>query len=108
MESPNKKIKELIPFLPKKDIQFAEKYFVARDFQALKEIVDSSIIRIKKSLSSETPKEEYLSIDLDKLYTLQSTVDAYIILIGDIDDEVYENDDEGALDCNNFEESFYD
>ena len=98
--SPNQKIQGLISFLPSKDIPIAKKHFINRDIDLLKELVDSAIYKIKKNLKSESPREDYLKLDLDKLYELQSTINAYLILIGDVDDTVYEDEDDEGLNPN--------
>ena len=98
--SPNQKIQGLISFLPSKDIPIAKKHLINRDIDLLKELVDSAIYKIKKNLKSESPREDYLNLDLDKLYELQSTINAYLILIGDVDDTVYEDEDDEGLNPN--------
>mgnify|MGYP006966733187 CR=1 FL=1 len=43
MKSPNKKINELVQYLPEKDKNIALKLIAKRDFNSLKELVDSCI-----------------------------------------------------------------
>lgn len=93
-------IKELLNYLPKSEVHYAEKYYNLRDFQSLKEIVDSTIFKIKKNLSSDSIKDEYLSIDLDSLYTLQTKVTEYLSLLDEIEEEDEDFTDE---DIENYE-----
>lgn len=72
-------IKILIPSLPQRDIFYANKFLESRDFDSLQELVNSSIYLIKKNLKSDTPKEEYLKLDLDKIASLKAEVDLYAI-----------------------------
>lgn len=96
-KSPVITIKELIGFLPAKDIKFAEKFISARDFESLKELVDSAIIRVRRSQNSASPKPEYADIDLSKLEELKVQVDAYLLLLGVPEEEVFEDEDLGEV-----------
>lgn len=64
--------------LPNSDIVLANTFIDTRDFESLQELVDSAIIRAKKSLRSDNPKEEYLCLDMDDLAVLKSEVDVYV------------------------------
>lgn len=74
---PIDRIKALIPSLPEGDIKFAYKFLNNRDFESLQLLVDSSLIRVKKGLSKENPKEEYLKADLGEMRKLKSEIDTY-------------------------------
>lgn len=91
------KIKKGIKNLPEEELQFANMYLNTRDFDSLKDLVDSSIIKIKKNLSKDTPKEEYLSINMIELNQLQCDIIDYLdqlnipTSIGD--DDIYDDED---------------
>lgn len=70
-------IKALIPSLPKGDAKLAHKFLNGRDFESLQLLVDSSLVRVKKGLSRENPKEEYLRADLGEMGKLKSEIDTY-------------------------------
>lgn len=74
---PIDRIKALISSLPGGDVKLAHRYLNSRDFESLQLLVDSSIVRVKKGLSKESPKEEYLKADLGEMRKLKSEVDAY-------------------------------
>lgn len=70
------RIKALIPSLPEGDAKLAHKFLNSRDFESLQFLVDSSLVRVKKGLSKENPKEEYLK-DLGEMRKLKSEIDTY-------------------------------
>ena len=70
-------IKALIPSLPEEDAKLAHKFLNSRDFESLQLLVDSSLVRVKKGLSKESPKEEYLKADLGEMRKLKSEIDTY-------------------------------
>ena len=74
---PIDRIKALIPSLPGGDMKLAHRYLNSRDFESLQLLVDSSLVRVKKGLSKESPKEEYLKADLGEMRKLKSEVDTY-------------------------------
>lgn len=74
---PVKRMKVLLLSLPKSDIVIAQKYLNNRDFESLQLLVNSAIVRVKKGLSKEVVKEEYLNADLKKMNNLKLEVDAY-------------------------------
>lgn len=102
MNTPIERIRLLIKYLPKSDIHLGYDFLQARDFESLKDLVDSAIIRIKKSLRSETPKEEYINIDINKLNRLQSEVDTYQTQL-----EIIEVDSDYDEDCEVEEDEDY-
>ena len=74
---PEKRMRNLIKYLPKGDIVLAQRFIDSRDFESLKELVDSAIIKVRRNLKSNNPKEEYLSLDIDVLARLKAEVDVY-------------------------------
>lgn len=72
-------IKKFINYLPSKDVQIGFKFLEIRDFENLKDLVDSAIIRTKKNIKSEFPKQEYLNVDLERLNILKAEVDVYLM-----------------------------
>lgn len=74
------KIKQLIENLPEKDINLGHKFLEKRDFDSLKELVDSAIYKVKKSRSKHDINniEKYINIDLDELNSLKAEVDNYV------------------------------
>ena len=92
MSTPVKKITNLILYLPYKDIAIAEKCLKTRQFENLKEIVDSDIYKVIKDRKKEESIQKYIHIDLDALYSLQSELSAYLLLLGINNEEDYDND----------------
>ena len=86
-----KNIKKFINYLPSKDVQIGFKFLEQRDFDKLKELVDSALIRIKRNLRTDNPKQEYLNIDLDSLNILKAEVDIYVFQLNL--PEIEENDE---------------
>ena len=72
------RMRKLLCHLPKSDQQLGEQFIQSRDFESLKELVDSAIFKIRRNLRSENPKQEYLDIDLTELSRLKSEVDVYL------------------------------
>lgn len=86
-----KNIKKFINYLPSKDVQIGFKFLEQRDFDKLKELVDSALIRIKRNLRTDNPKQEYLNVDLDSLNILKAEVDIYVFQLNL--PEIEENDE---------------
>lgn len=84
-------IKALIPSLPKGDARLAHEFLNSRDFESLQLLVDSSLVRVKKGLSKESPKEEYLKADLGEMRKLKSEVDTYCEALELSEQEEYED-----------------
>lgn len=59
--------------LPEGDARLAHEFLNSRDFESLQLLVDSSLVRVKKGLSKESPKEGYA--DLGEIRKLKSEVD---------------------------------
>lgn len=72
------KIKELIPSLPSRDIQLGYDFLNKRDFESLKDLIDSAIYKVEKNMKSDTPKEEYTKVNLDELIELKLEVSVYL------------------------------
>ena len=72
MKSLLEQIKDLIKFLPEKDIKYAELFLSNREFDKLKEIVKSDIYLIEHDT-----QDKYLGINLKEIYRLDEAVDDY-------------------------------
>ena len=105
MSEPVERIKALIDSLPEKDIPLGHKFLNERDFDSLKELVDSAIYKVKKSLKSDNPRDEYMKVNLEDLNMLKSEVDMYIIQLKIPEDDMYDEDLDFD-DCE-IEEEFY-
>ena len=105
MSEPVERMKALMYSLPEKDIPLGYKFLNERDFDSLKELVDSAIYKVKKSLKSDNPKEEYKKVNLEDLDVLKSEVDMYIIQLKIPEDGMYDEDLDFD-DCE-IEEEFY-
>lgn len=92
--SPIEQMKKLMVNLPKKDIPLGYKFLNERNFQSLKELIDSALYKVKKSINSENPKPEYQNISIDNLDELKSVVDTYSLCIfpEDSSEDYYEDD----------------
>lgn len=88
---PIDRIKALISSLPGRDVKLAHRYLNSRDFESLQLLVDSSLVRVKKGLSKESPKEEYLKADLGEMRKLKSEVDTYCEALELPEQEEYED-----------------
>ena len=88
---PIDRIKALIPSLPEGDIKLAHKFLNSRDFESLQLLVDSSLVRVKRGLSKENPKEEYLKADLEEMRRLKSEIDTYCEALELPEQEEYED-----------------
>ena len=105
MSEPVERMRALMNSLPEKDIPLGYKFLNKRDFDSLKELVDSAIYKVKKSQKSDNPKEEYKKVNLEDLDVLKSEVDMYIIQLEIPEDDMYD-DDLDFDDCE-IEEEFY-
>ena len=105
MSEPVERMKALMDSLPERDIPLGHKFLNERDFDSLKELVDSAIYKVKKSLKSDNPKDEYMRVNLEDLNMLKSEVDMYIIQLEIPEDGMYDEDLDFD-DCE-IEEEFY-
>lgn len=71
-------MRKLLDSLPKSDITLGEQFIQGRDFESLKDLVDSAIFKTRKNIKSENPKQEYLNVDLTELSNLKAEVDVYL------------------------------
>ena len=71
-------MRKLLNSLPKSDITLGEQFIQSRDFESLKDLVDSAIYKVRKNIKSENPKQEYLDVDLTELSNLKAEVDVYL------------------------------
>lgn len=101
MSEPVERMKALMDSLPERDIALGHKFLNERNFESLKELVDSAIYKVKKSLKTENPKEEYLKVNLEDLSRLKSEVDLYLAVLEPDEDGF---DDFGECEI---EEEFY-
>lgn len=72
MKSLLERIKDLIKFLPKNDIKYAESFLSKREFDNLIDIIDSDIYLIENDT-----QDKYLDINLEELYKLEELVEEY-------------------------------
>ena len=72
-------IGNLINFLPTRDLKLGDEFFKSRNFDALKELVDSALIKTQKNVRQENAKQEYLDVNISKLLFLKAEVDIYIL-----------------------------
>ena len=75
---PIERMRKLLNSLPKSDVPLGEQFIQSRDFESLKDLVDSAIYKTRKNIRSENPKEEYLEVDLTELSNLKAEVDVYL------------------------------
>lgn len=92
---PIDRIEALVSSLPEGDARLAHKFLNSRDFESLQLLVDSSLVRVKKGLSKESPKEEYLKADLGEMRKLKSEVDTYCEALELPEQEEYEEYNQG-------------
>lgn len=88
---PIDRIKALVSSLPEGDARLAHEFLNSRDFESLQLLVDSSLVRVKKGLSKESPKEEYLKADLRQMRELKLEVDTYCEALELPEQEEYED-----------------
>ena len=79
--------------LPERDIPLGNRFLSDRNFESLKELVDSAIDKIKKNLRTDNPREEYLKIDLEDLSKLKLEVDLYLSMI-ELREGIFRDDNE--------------
>ena len=99
---PIDRIKALIPSLPEGDAKLAHKFLNSRDFESLQLLVDSSLVRVKKGLSKENPKEEYLKADIGEMRKLKSEVDTYCEVL-----ELPEKEEYGDFSSEEYNQDYY-
>lgn len=96
MSSPLEKIKSLVPYLPKGDIKFANKFLAERNYESLKELTWSALERLNKAYKKDVLPEKYKDIDIDKVRELAMECwDYYYLLFPEElqeDNEHYDDD----------------
>ena len=93
-------MRKLLNSLPKSDITLGEQFIQSRDFESLKDLVDSAIFKTRKNIKSENPKQEYLDVDLTELSNLKAEADVYLTQLEvpsneweeDIEEEYYDEE----------------
>lgn len=81
---PIERMRKLLNSLPKSDQTLGEQFIQSRDFESLKDLVDSAIYKVRKHKAGKDkeggvpPKQEYLDVDLTELSNLKAEVDVYL------------------------------
>ena len=91
---PIERMRKLLNSLPKSDQTLGEQFIQSRDFESLKDLVDSAIYKTRKNIRSENPKEEYLEVDLTELSNLKAEV---VVYLTQLEGPTNEWDDEDPL-----------
>lgn len=99
------RMRALMSSLPTKDISLGHKFINNRDFDSLKDLVDSALYKVKKSQSSENPKAIYANINIDDINALKLEVDWYVSQINDEAEDDYDEYD--FLEDSEFSEDYY-
>lgn len=87
------RMRKLLYSLPKSDIALGEQFIQSRDFELLKDLVDSAIYKVRKHKARKDeeggvpPKQEYLDVDLTELSNLKAEVDVYLTQLGVLSNE---------------------
>lgn len=103
---PIERMRKLLNSLPKSDITLGEQFIQSRDFESLKDLVDSAIYKVRKHKARKyeeggvPPKQEYLDVDLTELSNLKAEVDVYLTQLEvpsnewkeDIEEEYYDEE----------------
>ena len=103
------RMRKLLNSLPKSDITLGEQFIQSRDFESLKDLVDSAIYKVRKHKARKDeeggvpPKQEYLDVDLTELSNLKAEVDVYLAQL-----EVPSNEWEEDIEEEDIEEEYYD
>lgn len=97
------RMRKLLNNLPKSDQPLGEQFIQSRDFESLKDLVDSAIYKVRKYKAKKDEegvvplKQEYLDVDLTELSNLKAEVDVYLtqleIPTNEWDDEEIIEDD---------------
>lgn len=103
-------IKSLISILPEQDVELALQFVDTRQFESLKELVDSDVIKLERqALQYEIGTDEYFVAlsTLDNCLQLQQLVNRYLDQLGILN--TIEEDDEYDLPEEDYdEEAYYD
>lgn len=80
-------------FLRERDRNLAYKYIKIRDFNNLHELVESSLVIVEKNLKTQSPKPEYLKLNIGEIESLLINITKYIeqiegsLITKDIDED---------------------
>ena len=88
---PIDRIEALVSSLPEGDVRLAHEFLNSRNFESLQLLVDSSLVRVKKGRSKESPKEEYLKANLGEMRKLKLEIDTYCEALELPEQEEYED-----------------
>ena len=77
-----KQIEEGIKCLPDKDAKLCAKFLKTRNFEGIKDIVESCLVMKRKDDSKEFHKEKWILVDRNKLELLALNVSDYISYLG--------------------------
>lgn len=80
-------IERLIYALPTKDIELANKFIRERNFEFLQDLVNSAVYKVKRAKTIGDVSSLLMSVDIDNLLSLKSTVDIYCMRLGIYDPE---------------------
>ena len=80
-------IGRLIYALPTKDIELANKFIRERNFEFLQDLVNSAVYKVKRAKIIGDVSSPLMSVDIDNLLSLKSTVDIYCMRLGIYDPE---------------------
>lgn len=75
-------IERLIYALPTKDIELANKFIRERSFEFLQDLVNSAVYKVKRAKTIGDVSSPLMSVDIDNLLSLKSTVDIYCMRLG--------------------------
>lgn len=103
MSTAIQRIRKLLNSLPKSDQTLGEQFIQIRDFESLKDLVDSAIYITKKNIRGEHARQEYLEVDLAELGKLKAEVDLYLDKL-----LVPVNEGEGDLETGSLNKEYYD
>ena len=99
------KIGGLLGYLPPKDQGLGQKFLDERNYEGLKDLVDSAVYMAKRAIENENINSVYFGIDLDGLEDLQLEVDSFCEpFIIPIDKTVDEDND--TLDGNYLDDTY--
>lgn len=76
MKDPLKRVKQLIPTLPDKDVKLAKKYLEDRNFECLLEIIESDLYLAEKNRLTKI--EEFLDKHIANLTELRGELMTYM------------------------------
>lgn len=95
MNQPLYIIRKLIKELPGKDSTICEKYLQERNFECIREIVESDIYKARQKMIIQDLPEDSVGIDshIENLLELKSALDEYMsyLEIPDNSDDLYED-----------------